>query len=149
MDAQDNKQQTKNNKKTKQDGFKAPRGRPDPKNRPTNFRPDCLQGPQLLSLNRALRGPEEGPKRARIGGPTFASAVYSGVPHTRFPFLGPKLKYIKLKFSGFRPIFGQTWPPNPSRTTGLVLQCRLHQKSAPQTNSKTISWQFITAAAHM
>jgi hypothetical protein len=41
---------------------------------------------------------------------------------------------------GFRPIFGQTWPQNPSRTTGLVLQCRLHQKSAPQTNSKAISW---------
>ncbi len=45
-------------------------------------------------------------------------------------------------FSGFRPIFGQSWPHNPSRTTGLVLQCRLHQKPAPQTNSKTISWQF-------
>ncbi len=45
-------------------------------------------------------------------------------------------------FSGFRPIFGQTWPQNPSGTTGLVLQCRLHQKLAPQTNSKTISWQF-------
>ncbi len=41
---------------------------------------------------------------------------------------------------GFRPIFGQTWPQNPSRTTGLVLQCRLHQKSARQTNSKAISW---------
>ncbi len=37
-------------------------------------------------------------------------------------------------------IFCQTWPQNPSRTTGLVLQCRLHQKSAPQTNSKSISW---------
>jgi hypothetical protein len=47
-----------------------------------------------------------------------------------------------LFFSGFRPIFGQAWPQNPSRTTGLVLQCRLHQTSAPQTNSKTISWQF-------
>ena len=42
---------------------------------------------------------------------------------------------------GFRPIFGQTWPQNPSRTTGLVLQCRLHQKSARQTNSKAISWR--------
>ena len=37
---------------------------------------------------------------------------------------------------GFRLIFGQTWPQDPSRSTGLVLQCRLHQKSAPQTNSK-------------
>ncbi len=26
-------------------------------------------------------------------------------------------------FSGFQQIFGQTWAPNPSRTTGLVLQC--------------------------
>ncbi len=34
----------------------------------------------------------------------------------------------------FLPIFGQTWPQNPSRSTGLVLQCRLHHKSAPQTN---------------
>ena len=34
----------------------------------------------------------------------------------------------------FRQNFGQTWPPNPSRSTGLVLQCRLHHKSAPQTN---------------
>ena len=32
---------------------------------------------------------------------------------------------------------------SPSRTTGLVLQCRLHQKSAPQTNSNTISRQFV------
>ena len=43
-------------------------------------------------------------------------------------------------FPGFRQIFGQPWPQNPSRATGLVLQCRLHQKSAPQTNSKAISW---------
>jgi hypothetical protein len=42
---------------------------------------------------------------------------------------------------GFRPIFGQTWPQNPSRTTGLVLQCRLHQKPAPQTNSKASLWR--------
>ena len=27
------------------DGFKAPRGRPDPKNRPKKIRPDCLQVP--------------------------------------------------------------------------------------------------------
>ncbi len=44
--------------------------------------------------------------------------------------------------SGFRPIFGQSWPQDPSRTTGLVLQCRLHQKSALQINAKAISWQF-------
>jgi hypothetical protein len=39
-----------------------------------------------------------------------------------------------------RPIFGQGWPPNPSRTTGLVLQCRLHRTSDRQTNSEAISW---------
>jgi hypothetical protein len=43
--------------------------------------------------------------------------------------------------AGFRLIFGQTWPRNPSRTTGLVLQCRLHQKSARQTNSGAIAWR--------
>ncbi len=42
----------------------------------------------------------------------------------------------------FRLILGQTWPQHLSRTTGVVLQCRLHQKSSPQTNSKAISWQF-------
>ncbi len=31
--------------------------------------------------------------------------------------------------AGFRSIFGQTWPQHPSRTTGLILQCRLHQQS--------------------
>ncbi len=41
-------------------------------------------------------------------------------------------------WAGFRQIFGHAWPPNPSRTTGLVLQCR-HQQSAPQTNSKLIA----------
>ncbi len=41
---------------------------------------------------------------------------------------------------GFRPIFGQTWLQNPSRTTGLILQCWLHQKSTRQTNSKAILW---------
>jgi hypothetical protein len=41
---------------------------------------------------------------------------------------------------GFRQIFGHTWPLNLSRTTKLVLQCRLHEKSAPQTNSKAFSW---------
>ena len=34
----------------------------------------------------------------------------------------------------FRPIFGQTLPQNHSRSAGLVLQCPLHHKSAPQAN---------------
>ncbi len=42
---------------------------------------------------------------------------------------------------GFRLSFGQTWPENPSRSTGLVLQCRLDRKSARQTNSKATSWR--------
>jgi hypothetical protein len=44
-----------------------------------------------------------------------------------------------LVFFGFWPICSQTWPQNPSRATGLVLQCRLHQKSAQRTNSKANS----------
>ncbi len=42
-------------------------------------------------------------------------------------------------FAGFRPSFGQTWSQSPCRTSGLVLQSRLHQKSAPQNNSKANS----------
>ncbi len=49
-----------------------------------------------------------------------------------------RIKYFSC-FLDVWPIFGQTWPQNLSRTTGLVLQCRLHQKLAPQTNSKSIS----------
>ncbi len=56
-------------------------------------------------------------------------------------YLGIHWQLGILIFADFRPIFGQTWPQNPSRTTGLVLQCRLHQKSAPQTICKTMSWQ--------
>ncbi len=48
----------------------------------------------------------------------------------------PMGRIICFFVGGGSPIFGQTWPQNPPRTTGLVLQCRLHQKSAPQTNSK-------------
>ena len=40
---------------------------------------------------------------------------------------------------GFPGIFGQTWPQDPSRSPGLALQFNLHEKSAPQTNSKAIS----------
>jgi hypothetical protein len=39
--------------------------------------------------------------------------------------------------ANFRPIFCQTWLPNPSRSTGLVLQCRrLHRKSAAHGTTK-------------
>ncbi len=41
-----------------------------------------------------------------------------------------------LVFLCFWLIFGHTWHHDPSRTAGLVLQCRLHQKSARQIKSK-------------
>ena len=47
---------------------------------------------------------------------------------------------------GVRSSFGQTLPQKPSRTMGLVLQCRLHQKSAPQTNSIATSWHRANPA---
>jgi hypothetical protein len=55
------------------DGFKAPRGRPDPKNRPNKFRPDCLQVPNwpfcfcfyVFSATRSRRSPV--PAAARLG----------------------------------------------------------------------------------
>ncbi len=48
-----------------------------------------------------------------------------------------------FEFSGFRLIFGQSLSHNPSITTGLALQFRLQQESAPQTTSKAISLQFV------
>ncbi len=67
--------------------------------------------------------------------------VCSRTSHSRKSGLSGSLAILNSDlWAGFRPIFGQTWPQNTSRTTGLVLQCRLHQKSAPQANS--ISWQF-------
>ncbi len=63
--------------------------------------------------------------------------------HGRNSYLSGSLAILNSDFwAGFRSMFGQTWPQNHSRTTGLVLQCRLHQTSAQQTNSKAISWQF-------
>ena len=40
------------------DGLKASRGRPDPKNRPNKFRPDCLQVPRHMPGSRAARLPD-------------------------------------------------------------------------------------------
>ena len=47
---------------------------------------------------------------------------------------------------GVRPNFGQTLPQNLSRKTGLVLQCRLHQKSDRQTNYDAILWRHKNQA---
>ena len=57
-------------------------------------------------------------------------------------YLNDSLAILNSDFYGLRTIVCQTWPQNSSRTTGLVLQCRLHHKSAPQTNSNIISLQF-------
>ena len=48
---------------------------------------------------------------------------------------GPKIK----KNLNSWPIVGLIRPQNHSRSTGFVLQFRLHQKSAPQTNYKAVS----------
>ena len=58
----------------------------------------------------------------------------------------PECSLAGICWVGFRPIFGQTWPQDSSRSTGLVLQCRLHQKSTRQTNSMAISWRQKTPA---
>ena len=56
--------------------------------------------------------------------------LFSGVCHCGCVVLHVGTLLMILNFRvGFRPIFGQTWPQNLSRSTGLVLQCRLHQKS--------------------
>ncbi len=40
----------------------------------------------------------------------------------REPYIQRFIGNSQFWFSSFRQIFSQTWPPNPSRTTGLVLQ---------------------------
>ncbi len=96
----------------------------------------------LIGLNSRAGPPldpiDRGPRAPARTGPRMRSARWSPIWAT----ISGSLAIRNYIFSGFRSIFGQTWPPNPSRTTGLVLQCRLHQKSAPQTNSKAISWQL-------
>jgi hypothetical protein len=58
-------------------------------------------------------------------------------------FLSGSFAILNSDFGvGFLQIFCQTWPQHISRATVLVLQCRLHRISTPQTNSNVISWQF-------
>ena len=42
--------------------------------------------------------------------------------------------------------FGQILPQKPFGTMGLVLKCKLHQTSAPQTNSNATSWHHANPA---
>ena len=56
------------------------------------------------------------------------------------PLFGRFSAWPQNELSGRSQMFGQSWPQGPSRTTGLVVQCRLHQISARQTNSKAISF---------
>ena len=141
-------------------GFGATFGRNSTENRSDNFRPDCLQVPNFLSSG------------ADDGEGMLCSALFplKFTPSGRAPHRSNTVEYpespkykgtqsISLSVywvpegnlagnvrAGFRAIFGQTWAPNPSRSTGLVLQCRLHQKSARQSNSKAISWHQTNPA---
>ncbi len=72
---------------------------------------------------------------------------YRGVPALRpdyvYIFSGPlavsdSRNLVFVLF--FWLIFGQTWPQNPSRTTGSSCSVDCTKKSARQTNSKAISW---------
>ncbi len=98
---------------------------------PTSLHAGRSEG--LWSYNRLVQSAEA--KATEMAGPPVLNGLSDSLA-TRYS-----------AFSCFRQIFGQTWPQNPSRTTGLVLQCRLNQKSAPQTNSNTISWQSAEAKA--
>ncbi len=84
-----------------------------------------------------LTGSTDGPRRDRCPFKALRPAMIFS--HTVKCQLSGSLATRYSFFFCFRTIFGQTRPQNPSRTTGLVPQCRLHQQSLPETNSNTIS----------
>ena len=100
-------------------------GRKSAENRPNNFRPDCIQVPS---------------SRRTLLGKAFPPSPLPSLP------LGPNYNWVPEgslaenfgSISG--RLSGKLGPQNPSRSTGLVLQCRLHPKSARQTNSNDFSW---------
>ena len=114
-----------------------------PTNSPTFLANCCFwnpgwgTGPGTLTLLRSERSKTELKQFAR----QTAATSYVARSATGSPGLNWK-RNVRVGFPPIsEPVFGQTWPRNPSRTAGLVLQCRLYQKSAPQTNSKAISWR--------
>ncbi len=60
--------------------FKAPRGRPDPKNRPTKIRPDCLQVPRFEIDLVGLMGPRGENPEAQV------PSKVAGCPSINFNF---------------------------------------------------------------
>ena len=94
------------------DGFKAPRGRPDPKNRPKKFRPDCLQVPRVCERS-SQDGKGWSAEKAALALPLPhppAMSKYSGGPHIRFPFWG----------EGSLWILGFGVPSRPNPLSGAV-----------------------------
>jgi hypothetical protein len=132
--------------------------RPKTPNRNYNFRSPILnEGKVMLCLFGALASAHEGDPapeapdctRSGLARPRFGLDLASpGPDFIKGPIGASREDNIFYDSLGFWPVFGQTWPQNPSRTTGLVLQCRLHQKSAPQTNSKAISYGNGTDTAN-
>jgi hypothetical protein len=98
-------------------------------------------------LNQTARRCRQGRRGQGLVDPCPRSWWYGGSPCCRRPWRHPTVSagYLKAVWpeicgSVFGRFSAKLSPQNPSRTTGLVLQCRLHQQSAPQTNSKAISW---------
>ena len=72
-------------------------------------------------------------------GPSFLEFA-AGTPNINKINVKIKINWVPEGMPGISgSVLGQTWPQCPSRTTGLVVQCRLHQKSARQTDSKATS----------
>ena len=95
--------------------------------------------------------PKTGPGRAGIVPPPRGQEtpqVGPGPTRMQVPRPGAK-KHLAvhwqlgiLIFQVFGRFSVKLGPQTPLERRGSSLQCRLHPNSAPQTNSKTISWQF-------
>jgi hypothetical protein len=91
----------------------------------------------------ALLGTLPHPDIASEDREAFLTAIYgsgtSKPPSTRHTTQAnwvPEGRLVGNTRLGFRQMFGHTYSPNSPIVTGLVLQCRLHTKSAPHINYK-------------
>ena len=81
--------------------------------------------------------------RVRPGSQRVPGRACARVQSVSCILLGAHLsKQVNLKSLVFGRFRGQNRPGDPSRSTGLVLQCRLHRKSALETSPRPISWPF-------
>ena len=95
----------------------------------------CLTAPVPRAQKQARRDP-------RVGGRLDARAPMRTVDAQRCA------RYGCGRWARIQKIEVSDRPQNPHRCIGLAAQSRMHQKSAPETNSKAISCHFCVFKPH-